>query len=605
MQGISYCKRYKLEIISLVLFLVCFPVLSQSIFGATLNLTATWTVNTESDMKEYRLYRTDITRTQIGTAPYPNTSLPFTVTVPDGSAGTLLFVLRAVDTSNNESLDSNSAAYNYDLRPTNYAVSGYVRTSGGAGVSGVGMSGLPGNPTTDSNGYYSGTVSAGWSGTVTPSKSGYTFSPASRSYNNVTSDQTGGHYTATATTVTISGNAGVAGATLSYTDGTPKTATADSSGNYSFTVSYNWSGTVTPSKSGYTFSPSSRSYNNVTSNQTNQNYTATPVQGKPFIQVTSPNGGENLVVGNSYTVTWSSAYLTPGGTLYLFYRYDGAWHPITTLSSGASSFNWTIPKIPGKVTSPKPSGSIRSASLWIGNWVNGKWECYDKNDYKFRILYDGWLCKISKGDQGGATMMLDNGVFDGYGISLELGMFRIEGTYSLDLKGGVSGAYAIYEFDNPTNVYYTGNVTGSIDSSSKRMTLRLTTSDGTPVFSLSGKRLPDEPTIPGQWMADLSGSASGSLTSLQIYPYQLGDELYAYVFEFLGSGSLTGGSPINIMGYFYLTSKTVYGIYQITGAINESGILKGSLNPSSGKLTFTMINLNGDKWTLVGKKTTP
>ena len=96
MEGISYCKKYKLQIISLVLFLVCSPVLSQSIFGATLNLTATWTANTESDMKEYRLYRTDGTRTEIGTAPHPNTSLPFTVTVPDGSAGTLLFVLRAV-----------------------------------------------------------------------------------------------------------------------------------------------------------------------------------------------------------------------------------------------------------------------------------------------------------------------------------------------------------------------------------------------------------------------------------------------------------------------------------------------------------------------------
>jgi hypothetical protein len=74
---------------------------------------------------------------------------------------------------------------------------------------------------------------------------------------------------------TISGNAGVAGATLSYTDGTLQTITSDGSGFYSFTVPYNWSGTVTPSKTYYTFSPVNRAYTNVVQNQINQNYTVT------------------------------------------------------------------------------------------------------------------------------------------------------------------------------------------------------------------------------------------------------------------------------------------------------------------------------------------
>ncbi len=74
--------------------------------------------------------------------------------------------------------------------------------------------------------------------------------------------------------ITISGNTGVAGATLSYTDGSPKTVTADASGNYSLTVSYYWSGTVTPSKTGYTFTPTNRNYSNVFSDQTGQDYTA-------------------------------------------------------------------------------------------------------------------------------------------------------------------------------------------------------------------------------------------------------------------------------------------------------------------------------------------
>jgi len=629
----SSCKKYKLPIFSLALFLVCAVVLSQSVFGATINLTATWTADTDPDMKEYRLYRTDVTRTLIGTTPHPNTSYPFAVTVTDGSAGTLLFVLTAVDKNNNESADSNLAAYNYNLSPTNYTVSGYVRTSGGAGISGVVMGGLPSNPSTDSNGYYSSNVSTGWSGTVTPSKSGYTFTPSSRTYSNVASNQTGQNYTG-ATSEVISTPQTPSGASSGYTGTSYKFSTGGSSSSLGSThpveYQFDW-GDGTFSSWG---SPSLRSYsqshvwsvsgtysvkaqarckkdpNNVSAWS---NSFSISVQGKPFIQVTSPNGGENLVVGSLYTITWNSAYLNPGGTIYLFYWYDGAWHPIATLSPGAASFNWTIPKVPENVTSPRPSGRIRSVSLWIGNWVNGAWECYDKNDYNFRILYDGWLCKISGGDQGGATIMLDNGVFNGYGISLELGMFEINGTYGIDTMGKLSGVYTITGFGDPGSVFYTGNVTGSIDLGSKKLMLGLTTSDGTPVFTLSGVRLPEEPVIPGQWVADLSGSASGSLTSLQIYPYQLGDELYSYVFEFLGSGSLTGGSPINIRGYFYLTSATisrlnktnVYGIYQMTEASgDEIGVFTGSLNLSTGTISFTMASSNENTYTLVGQKTT-
>jgi hypothetical protein len=84
-------------------------------------------------------------------------------------------------------------------------------------------------------------------------------------------NQNAQNYTATAITYTISGNAGVAGATLSYTDGS---TTAGAGGNYTITAPYNWSGTVMPSKTGYTFTPTSRTYANLLANQIAQNYTA-------------------------------------------------------------------------------------------------------------------------------------------------------------------------------------------------------------------------------------------------------------------------------------------------------------------------------------------
>ena len=58
------------------------------------------------------------------------------------------------------------------------------------------MNGLPGNPVTDSNGYYSADVNSGWSGTVTPSKAGYTFSPPNKVYSNVIADVNSQNYTA-------------------------------------------------------------------------------------------------------------------------------------------------------------------------------------------------------------------------------------------------------------------------------------------------------------------------------------------------------------------------------------------------------------------------
>ena len=105
----------KIVIVVLAMVMVFMASLS---FGATLNLKATWTANIETDMASYKLYRTDGTRTLIGTIPHPTVLYNFSVTVPDQSSGTLKFVLTAVDTNNNESLDSTEATYPFNLDTT-------------------------------------------------------------------------------------------------------------------------------------------------------------------------------------------------------------------------------------------------------------------------------------------------------------------------------------------------------------------------------------------------------------------------------------------------------------------------------------------------------
>ena len=80
-----------------------------------------------------------------------------------------------------------------------------------------------------------------------------------------------------ASVFSIRGNTGVGEVTLSYMDGTLKTVTSNWDGLYSIPVPSGWSGTVTPSKTGYSFSPTSRSYTDVLANQADQDYSATDI----------------------------------------------------------------------------------------------------------------------------------------------------------------------------------------------------------------------------------------------------------------------------------------------------------------------------------------
>ena len=124
----------------------------------------------------------------------------------------------------------------------------------------------------------------------------------STTYNSVTSNKTT-DYTATTSTYTISGTVTATGSGLENVliNSLPGNPFTDANGNYTATVDYGWSGTVTPTLTGYTFTPPSTTYNNVVSNQT-ANYTTAQI---PNITVTSPNGGENWDVDSSVDITWA------------------------------------------------------------------------------------------------------------------------------------------------------------------------------------------------------------------------------------------------------------------------------------------------------------
>jgi M6 family metalloprotease-like protein len=165
--------------------------------------------------------------------------------------------------------------------------------TGNIGVSNVTVNYTGGSTTTDGTGRYIFPVPAGWSGTVTPSKAGYTFSPANRSYSNVTADKTAQNFTA-ASFYSISGTTGVSGVTLNYTTlGAPKTAMSQANGNYTLSAPGGWSGIVTPNHACFGFSPANHGYNNLAANQTGQNFTPSFNAGSGCADITARIGNAN------------------------------------------------------------------------------------------------------------------------------------------------------------------------------------------------------------------------------------------------------------------------------------------------------------------------
>jgi hypothetical protein len=117
--------------------------------------------------------------------------------------------------------------------------------------------------------------------------------------------------------LTISGSVGTAGAgaSLSYTGGSSPVI-ANSTGNYSISVPYSWSGTVTPKKTSYAFTPTQKSYKNITTNQTAQNYTAKSTI--PLIPITiEPNG----IMAAPLSFRWKES-TAPGPIAYRLSVYN-------------------------------------------------------------------------------------------------------------------------------------------------------------------------------------------------------------------------------------------------------------------------------------------
>ncbi|MGE5314463.1 MAG: hypothetical protein ACM3Q4_07200, partial [Acidobacteriota bacterium] len=226
-----------------------------------------------------------------------------------------------------------------DQAQQDFAASAVTYTISGSAKAGTLLAWTDGTSRTvvvDSTGTYAITVSYNWSGTLTPSLAGSVFTPASIVYANVMADQPSQNFTASGITYTISGNAGRAGAVLAWTDTTAKSVTADSAGNYAITVSYHWTGTVTPSFSGSSFIPAQRSYTSVVSDQTAQNYSASmSLTVKVFLQ--GPFSADTMTTA----LNWKHLIPLTSDSAYASADYGYAPRTVAAVP-GASIVDWIL-----------------------------------------------------------------------------------------------------------------------------------------------------------------------------------------------------------------------------------------------------------------------
>ena len=102
---------------------------------------------------------------------------------------------------------ADETAQDYAATLNTYTISGTVTPA----MAGVVINGLPGNPVTAADGIYAATVGYGFDGTATPTLAGYAFTPAYRTYSDISANQLVQNYAASVLTFTLTYTAGANG----------------------------------------------------------------------------------------------------------------------------------------------------------------------------------------------------------------------------------------------------------------------------------------------------------------------------------------------------------------------------------------------------------
>jgi len=399
-----------------------------------------------------------------------------------------------------------------------------------------------------------------------------------------------------ATTYSISGNAGTSGASVSVGS---VSATSDSSSNYTIGSLAAGTYTVTPSKSGCTFSPASSSVTITSANVTGVNFTATcgtintlfsdgfEAAGWSTAQVSGTAGAFTIVTASSYPsisahggTHWAdfNSYTSAAGSQTRLYRSSGFAIPSTYSSVTMTFWVYHDPGYSTDADRVQAQVSTNGGSTWtnVGTAVNRYsattgWAqaTVDLTAYKGQTVQLGFLGISAYGND----VYVDDVLVTASGVS---------STYSISGNAGTTGA----------------NV--SVGSS-------FATSDSSSNYTISNLGAGTYTVTPSKSGCTFSpASSSVTITSSNVTGVNFTATCTAPTFSISGNAGTTGAN-VSVGSTFatsdsssnYTISNLAAGSYTVTPS--KSGC---TFSPVSSSVTITTSSVSGVNFTATCGTTT-
>ncbi len=204
--------------------------------------------------------------------------------------------------------------------------------------------------TTDASGNYTFTGLDNGSYAITPDRTGFTFSPVSSPQTISGASISSVNFTSTTVTYSVSGRVtltgtGLSGVTMTLTGTNTDNATTDATGNYTFANLVNGNYTITPSRTGYSFSPVDNSLTVNGADISGVNFTASQLVAQ--IVTCPPAGADNNVTIQNFLFTPASLTISANDIV----KWTNNDTVIHTVTSG---------------TTPTPDGKFDSGNVGTG-----------------------------------------------------------------------------------------------------------------------------------------------------------------------------------------------------------------------------------------------
>jgi hypothetical protein len=240
-----------------------------------------------------------------------------------------------------------NATANFSSAAQVFTITGTISGAGGNGATVSLSGGATATTTANASGAYIFSGVTNGSYTVTPSKAGFVYSPVSQAVTVNGANATVNFSSVPVFTITgtISG-AGGSGATVNLSGASTATVTANASGVYSFPGVKNGSYTVTPTKTGFIFTPANQA---VTVNGANATANFSSAQTFTITGTISGGGGSGATVKLTGAATATVTANTSG--VYTFTGVTAGTYTVTPSKSGHLF-------IPGSKSTTVTSGNV-------------------------------------------------------------------------------------------------------------------------------------------------------------------------------------------------------------------------------------------------------